>query len=180
MNKEEANKANEAAEQAIGRYSKWAMAGGLIPLPALDIVAVTGVQLKMIQCLADIYKSNGCDVSFSKEVAKNIIGALIGGILPGSMARGMAGSLVKAIPLVGQCFGLVTVSAFSGASTYAVGKVFNQHFASGGTMLDLDPKKMRKFFEDEFNLAKNKNGSQSGKITSPRQPSRLVTSPSGC
>ena len=39
---------------------------------------------------------------------------------------------------------------FSGAATWAIGKVFIQHFASGGTFLDFDPKKVKDYFMDLF------------------------------
>ncbi|MCI5165392.1 MAG: GTPase, partial [Candidatus Electrothrix sp. GM3_4] len=32
------------------------------------------------------------------------------------------------------------------AVTYAVGKVFHQHFASGGTFLTFDPDKVREYY----------------------------------
>ena len=37
-----------------------------------------------------------------------------------------------------------------GASTYAVGKVFVQHFEMGGTLLDFDPTKTKEFFAREY------------------------------
>jgi hypothetical protein len=40
--------------------------------------------------------------------------------------------------------------AISGGMTYAIGKVFVQHFESGGTLLDFQPEKMRKYYLDYF------------------------------
>ena len=45
---------------------------------------------------------------------------------------------------------MVSTAVFAGASTYAVGKVFTEHFASGGTFLTFDPEKVRKYYEQEF------------------------------
>jgi hypothetical protein len=42
----------------------------------------------------------------------------------------------------------------SAAFTYAVGKVFLQHFASGGTFLDFDPKTVREYFAKMFDEGK--------------------------
>ena len=38
----------------------------------------------------------------------------------------------------------------TGASTYAVGRVFIQHFESGGTFLTLDPDKVKAHYRAEF------------------------------
>ena len=42
------------------------------------------------------------------------------------------GSLLKALPLVGQTLSVLTSPIIAGAMTYALGQVFNRHFASGG------------------------------------------------
>jgi hypothetical protein len=42
----------------------------------------------------------------------------------------------------------------SGASTYAIYKVFIQHFESGGTFLDLDPAKVKSYFAEQFTKGK--------------------------
>ena len=41
-----------------------------------------------------------------------------------------------------------------GATTYAVGKVFIEHFESGGTFLDFDPEKMRDHFQELYEEGK--------------------------
>ena len=50
--------------------------------------------------------------------------------------------------------GLVAVPGVAAAFTYAVGKVLVQHFASGGTFLDFDPKKVREYFARQFEEGK--------------------------
>jgi uncharacterized protein (DUF697 family) len=63
-------------------------------------------------------------------------------------------SLLKSIPLIGSLSGLVAVPALAAAFTYAVGKIFLQHFASGGTFLDFDPQKVREYFARQFEEGK--------------------------
>ena len=46
--------------------------------------------------------------------------------------------------------GVLTAPVFTTASTYAVGKVFIQHFEAGGNVLNFDPEAMREHFKDEF------------------------------
>lgn len=129
----------------VRKYSLWAGGAGLIPLPALDIVAVSGIQAKMLKELADAYH-----VDFSQELVKVSIGALVGGVMPTQLGRGIVGGLIKSIPVVGQAVGGLTVAIFSAASTFAVGKVFVQHFASGGTFLDFDPAAVRDYYKEQF------------------------------
>jgi len=43
---------------------------------------------------------------------------------------------------------------FTGASTYAIGNLFIRHFESGGTLLNMDPQKMREHFKEEFENGK--------------------------
>ena len=40
------------------------------------------------------------------------------------------------------------------AGTYAIGGVFMQHFESGGTLLDFEPKKMREYFSSKLEEGK--------------------------
>jgi uncharacterized protein (DUF697 family) len=127
----------------------WSMGAGFIPLPYVDIAAVTGVQIKM---LADLSQHYG--IPFSKNRAKEIVAALIGGALPGPIAASVVGSAVKMVPVVGPIVGGVSVPLLSGATTYAVGTVFIQHFESGGTFLDFDPNKVKEHFHQEFEKGK--------------------------
>ncbi len=123
----------------------WSVAGGLLPVPWADVAAVTGVQLSMIYSLSKHY-----DVEFKQNAARNIIASLLGSLVPESLAKGTVGSSLKMIPVLGQTFGSISMSAFSGATTYAIGKVFIQHFETGGTLLDFDVEKMRGYFKEQF------------------------------
>ena len=42
------------------------------------------------------------------------------------------------------------MAIFSGAYTWALGRVFIQHFESGGTFLNFDAEKVREHFKAEF------------------------------
>lgn len=129
----------------IKRHMYWAMGFGIIPFPVVDVAAVTAVQLKMIASLADLYGQE-----FSRSWGKSILGALVGGVGAAGLAYGTFGSMVKAIPGVGTLFGMVAMPIMAGATTYAVGKVFNLHFSSGGTMLNFDVQKMRCYYEQQL------------------------------
>ena len=122
----------------------WAMGPSLIPLPMLDILSTTAVQLKMLKQLSALYQ-----VPFSKHLGKSCIGILLGGLGVNSLSK--AGwSLAKFVPGFGLTSVVVVLPLASGASTYAVGKIFYQHFALGGTFLDFNPKTVRNHFADLY------------------------------
>jgi uncharacterized protein (DUF697 family) len=121
------------------------MGAGLIPVPLIDLVAISGVQLKMLARLSKIY-----GVEFNENVGKALIGSLLGYLVPKGLAGGTLGSILKSIPVIGPIMGLPSLVVFCGATTYALGRVFTQHFASGGTFLTFDASKVKEYFEREF------------------------------
>lgn len=135
----------EGIDKLIRHHVYGAMAVGLIPLPLADFAGVTLVQMNMLRALGKRY-----DVPFSKGVVKNILSSLIGGAVPAVASPPLALSLAKMIPAAGMTVGVVTMPLVAGASTYAVGKVFVQHFASGGTFLTFDPDKVKAYYEEMF------------------------------
>jgi uncharacterized protein (DUF697 family) len=142
------------AYEIVGRYWKWSAAAGLINVPLLDVAAVTGVQLKMIAELAKVYT-----VPFSRDRAKAIIGALVGAMTPaflsGTVMNVLGPSTFAVLPGLGAVVGVLATPTFNAASTYALGRVFVQHFESGGTFLDMDPDKVRGHYRQELAAAKS-------------------------
>src|SRR5262249_43572423 len=136
---------DEAASKLVDRFSLWSGAAGLIPVPLVDIAAVGGVQLQMLRRLSEIY-----GVPFADNRGKSIIASLAGSVLPASTATttgiGVASAL-KAIPGVGTVMASWTMPVFSAGATWVIGKVFIQHFASGGTLLDFNPPDYREFIK---------------------------------
>ena len=135
------------ASKIITKYLPWSAGAGLVPLPGLDLAGITAVQVKM---LADIAQTYG--VPFKQEAAKTIIGSLLAAVIPSGMAH-TASSLVKVVPGVGTVLGMVTGAAFAAASTFALGRVFIQHFESGGNLITFDPVAAREYFKAEFENA---------------------------
>jgi uncharacterized protein (DUF697 family) len=125
------------SEATIKKYMYWSMGAGLIPIPVVDAAAVTAIQLNMVAELAREHEQD-----FSREIGRAFVASLVCGGLPTVLAGPLA-RLIKAIPLVGQTAGALAMPALAGASTYAVGKVFVQHFESGGTFHDFDPEAAR-------------------------------------
>ncbi|MBF0450348.1 MAG: DUF697 domain-containing protein [Candidatus Magnetomorum sp.] len=138
----------ENMDKLIQNHVIGSMGVGLIPLPIVDFVALTWVQLNMIRKMASAYS-----IPFSNDKGKNIIGALMGSgvTLP---AGYLLASLCKTIPVIGTTTGAIAMPATAGATTYAIGKVFLQHFATGGTLLNLDPEKVKDYYQQMFDEGK--------------------------
>jgi uncharacterized protein (DUF697 family) len=132
---------DELADQLVNRYVAWSAAAGVIPVPALDVVAIGGVQLQMLRKLTEIY-----EVPFSENIGKSVIASTIASLLPVPAAAGLASAL-KFIPVVGSAIGAVAMPATAAGATYALGKVFILHFASGGTLLDFDAGRYRDYLK---------------------------------
>ena len=164
---------DEAASKLVDRFSLWSGAAGLIPLPIVDIVAVGGVQLEMLRRLSDIY-----GVPFVENRGKSLIASLAGSVLPASTATTTAmgvTSALKSIPGIGTAISAFTMPVFSAGATYVIGKVFIQHFASGGTLLDFNPPDYREFIKAQ----KEKwNSRSSASAASSPAPSTNQNAPS--
>lgn len=132
------------AHCTVKNYMMGAMAIGLIPLPLVDMVAVTAIQLKAIHSIAKQY-----GVAFSQNRVKSLLISLLGGTI-----TMMTTVLAKSLPVIGQATGIISAMIIGGATTYAVGKVFIEHFESGGTFLDFDPEKMRDHFQELYEEGK--------------------------
>ncbi|OQW90810.1 MAG: hypothetical protein BWK79_18710 [Beggiatoa sp. IS2] len=132
------------ATETVKKYAIGSMAVGLIPVPLADVAALTGIQLKMLHSLSAQY-----EVQFSENLVKSLISSLLGGMLSLTVA-----SLIKSVPLVGQVSGAVSMAVMGGATTYATGKVFIQHFESGGTFLDFNPEKVKGQFKNLYEEGK--------------------------
>jgi uncharacterized protein (DUF697 family) len=162
---------DEAASQLVDRFSLYSGAAGLIPVPLLDVAAVGGVQLQMLRRLSDIY-----GVPFTENRGKSIIASLAGALIPASTATSTAvgiSSLVKGLPGVGTAIGALTMPVFSAGATWVIGKVFIQHFASGGTLLDFNPPDYREFIKAQKEKFNAKIGT-----TKPSQGATASSSPS--
>jgi uncharacterized protein (DUF697 family) len=141
---ESTRKPGEAEESAtlklVHRYVLWSMGAGLIPVPGVDLGVLAALQLRLVQRLSQHY-----EVKLARNLGKSIIAALLGTVSADILRRSSLTSLVKSIPLVGV-LGSISMPLYSGAATYAIGKVFIQHFEAGGTFLNFDPKAVKEYF----------------------------------
>ncbi|WP_437658793.1 YcjF family protein [Sorangium sp. So ce1182] len=137
------------AEAIIQRNVMWSLGAGVLPVPFFDVLAISGVQAKMLKELSDLY-----GVPFTSSIAKKIVYSLLSGLGSVGVGSAIGASLAKMLPGLGTTLGVVSVPIFAGAFTHALGRIFLMHFESGGTFLDFDPHAMRAYFRQEFEKAK--------------------------
>jgi uncharacterized protein (DUF697 family) len=127
------------ANRLVNRFALWSGVAGLLPIPIVDVVAVGGLQVQMVRRLSQIY-----GVPFSENRGKAIILSLAGTLIPTTSGIGAA-SAMKFVPIFGTITGGLVMPALSAGATYAIGKAFIQHFASGGTLLNFNPPDYKEF-----------------------------------
>src|ERR1700704_1323624 len=167
---------DEEAAKLVDRFSLWSGAAGLIPVPLVDIAAVGGVQLQMLRKLSEIY-----GVPFSDNRGKSIIASLAGSLIPASAATTTAmgfSSALKFIPGIGSAVAALTMPVFSAGATYAIGKAFIQHFASGGTLLDFNPPDYREFIKAQKEKFGLRTAAEAPATAQPSPATRSATSKS--
>jgi len=150
------------AENCIKNHVIAAMGIGLIPSAAIDVAGITVIEIKMIRSLARIY-------SFPvphKLVAIKVLISLIGSIGPVYVSVKMH-SVLKGVPLVGYAVYVGLLSITGGAAVYAVGKIFQAHFESGGTFLSKDNKYIRDYFDKKYTEGKRAVKGYARKLTQP-------------
>jgi uncharacterized protein (DUF697 family) len=158
----------ELASKLVDRFAIWSGVAGLIPVPIVDAIAVGGLQIQMLRRVSQIY-----DVPFSENRGKALIAALAGAMIPTTSGIGAA-SMLKTVPILGTIVGGLVMPALSAGATYAIGRAFIQHFASGGTLLDFNPPDYREFVKSQKEMWDSRskkssaaNASTGASVTSP-------------
>ncbi len=140
------NMLGEKVNNTIKKNVLYSMGAGAIPIPLLDLAAVTAVQMDMIKQLCDLYYKD-----YNEVTGKALIAALTG-----SMTARYGASIVKTIPGIGSLLGGVSMVVLSGASTYAVGQVCANFLAGNVNLENIDVDKAKKMFEEKIEEGKQK------------------------
>ncbi|HHB91598.1 MAG TPA: DUF697 domain-containing protein [Thioploca sp.] len=138
------------AHSTVNKYALGSMAIAIVPLPLVDLAALSGVQLKMVHSIAKQY-----EVPFSRNLVKSLIASLLSDIITFTMTKYLASNLIKLIPVAGQASSFASSATLFGATTYAVGKIFIEHFESGGTFLNFEADKMKEHLHQLFEEGQN-------------------------
>lgn len=134
----------EGAEAIVRNQVWWSVGAALVPIPLVDVAAVSAVQVSLIRRLCSHY-----NVPFDTHTTNALVHALA------ATATAAAGaSVVKAIPVAGTVVGGVALATLAGGATYAVGMVCLEHFEAGGTLATLDIETAKRLYRAEFERGK--------------------------
>lgn len=136
------------AEAIIRKRVYAAMGVGLVPIPLVDLAGLTAVQMEMIYALTKAY-----GIEFKTKRVRSIVASLCGSFLSVASVPFFA-SLFKSIPIIGSTTGAAANSIIGGASTYALGCVFERHFRGGGNLMDFDVQGTKQYFKDKLEEGK--------------------------
>jgi len=119
------------------------LAGGseMIPVPMASIPIVTSIQGKMLNSIASLYNQK-----LSKKVITELTTALGGSFLLSLLGR----QVVKLIPVYGSVFNAI----YSGAITYALGRLLCIYFNRTKKGEILSQEEIRTLFKEEFEKGK--------------------------
>lgn len=133
------------ADAAVRNHAVGSAVVGAVPVGPLVMVLLLALNLKMVHKLSKIY-----DVDFNEDLGRAAIYSFIGACGSGAIGGRIIWGLSTLVPVAGQFIQAVTVPVFAAGFTYGIGKLFTQHFASGGTFLDFHPEEVREHFYAEF------------------------------
>jgi uncharacterized protein (DUF697 family) len=143
-------------EELAKLYANWAAASGGIPVPLIDIAIITGVQVRLVASLADLY-----GVSISKHRARLALLSITGGgtavaaggvakiALPGTIS--IVGSASKSAIGFGTVLGSIAIGAFAYSSTILLGRLFMDAFEKSISFSKTEVDNMAEQYSKEIN-----------------------------
>lgn len=137
------------ADQTVKNWSQWATVAGFIPVPFLDLAAISGVQIKMIYDLCKVY-----DIPFEQRRVRAILSGLAGGGVTTVASTALSGTLIKSVPVIGSTLAAVTQPVMSYATSYAIGTIFVRHFESNGTLMTMSIDALKATYQEQVAYAK--------------------------
>lgn len=137
----------QAAESTILAHSLLAAAAATVPVPALDIPLIVGIQFHMAQQIARIYGQ-----PLSRDRWLDLIGTLGWSLATRMGVREM----LKFLPWIGVPSAIV----FMGVSTYALGRLLSWYFAEIKLGHLPDKATLRKMYQQEWDRAHRQMGGQ--------------------
>lgn len=116
-----------AAEKLVDRYKLYAGLGGLVPMPAINVAALTALNVRMVKALSDLY-----GVPFESNQVRSVVVGLVGGSVPTGLGYA-TGSMLGLLMPAGAFVGFAVSSLTAAALTRNIGLVFIDYFESGET-----------------------------------------------
>ena len=121
----------------VHRYMAMSAGAALIPFAGVDVAALAGIHIGLIKELCEHY-----DIDFTEHTARNVLIGVAGSIIPGTVGSILGRKILGALPMGSALFGWGLMSAGSAAFSYAIGRLFIEHFEGGGTLLSLDHRRI--------------------------------------
>jgi uncharacterized protein (DUF697 family) len=115
----------------VQRHATIAGFGGIIPLPFINIAAISIVILRMVRTLARLY-----GVPFEHQVARSVVISLLAGTMPSGLAAATTSTLIFLVP-GSNLIGLAVSSITAAECTRYIGRIFINHFENGGTLSEI-------------------------------------------
>ena len=139
------------ADACIKNHVIAAMGVALVPSFFIELSGVTGIEVSLIMDLANIY---GFPIP-NRLIAYKILLSLILTLGPLYLIIRLRPA-IKMVPVAGQAayFGLVSFT--NAATVYAIGKIFQLHFESGGKLLSKDNSVLRRIFKQQYENGKQR------------------------
>ncbi len=141
-----------SAHPRIIGYALSAAAADIVPIAG--VVAVPGVQAKMLYDLAGIY-----GVAWNRSTTTAFAACLGTGVIARTLASFGIRELVKLVPVYGQTAGTAAASAMSFATTFAIGKAAC-HFLGQSRLGESDPTGIQDIYrtalKEAFQLARDR------------------------
>lgn len=150
------------ADAVIQKYVVIGAAVNFIPLPLVGTAAVAGVQLAMVKELSKLY-----GVDFRSDLGKSIIAAFVGTFASSAGTGGAlaaANGLLGGVPVLGFAVKLAAIPTVSGGITYAIGKAFQRHFATGGDLLNFDTAKVKDYVKTKYRSVRGGAGAAGAEV----------------
>ena len=116
-----------ASENILKRHTLAGGAVSLIPLPAADVLGLTGIQANLIEEISQAY-GYAPTPGWSLRLA-GLFAVSAGFLGVGKIALS---SLAKLMPGAGTLIGIGGMAAYSAATTYALGRSIMSHYEDGG------------------------------------------------
>ncbi len=116
------------AYRMVERYAAYSGGVGVIPLPVANVAGVMAINIRMVQVLCNIY-----GVPFRRDRTRAVLVGLAGGATPTGLAAATSSTLAYLTPAT-TIIALAVSSVTAVACTRRIGRVFVEHFESGGTV----------------------------------------------
>ncbi len=127
---DDASRRRWEARAIVERHANYSAVGGVIPLPLINVASVTGIILRMVKLLSDLY-----GVPFERDRARAIVIGLIGGLMPTALSTMTASTLLYIVP-GSNLLGLAVSSVTASTCARRIGWIFVDHFESGATLVE--------------------------------------------